>query len=112
MPGDWGGILYLGQLFDPKVSKIEHASLHFGGFKYSNVYAGRCGKQVHGTIAIEGYGSYEGPAISDTLIENSATGGIVTYNSDLGDVCTTDYSTASVTFKDNAEANLSIGTCM
>lgn len=113
-PGDWGGILF--NVFDPTISKIEHAQILYGGLSNPmDTHVGRCGEDFQGTLMIFGTGMpYDGPAISDTEIAFSPSSGIVSNASDSMVQLSTDYAdpALNITFHDIAGEDLVIGPCI
>ncbi len=80
-PGDWEGIYFIGNFYDPTKSKISYLNLEYAGLELRNtsgLHVGRCGDDVGGAIQISssdpgGGNTYDGPSITHTHISDSQT---------------------------------------
>jgi hypothetical protein len=82
--GDWEGIYFIGNFYDPAKSTISYLNLEYAGLELRNtsgLHVGRCGDDVGGAIQISssdpgGTSTYDGPTITHTHISHSQTYGI------------------------------------
>jgi hypothetical protein len=114
--GDWEGIYFFPNMFDPAVSKITHAQILYAGNSQDDpmnatFHVEQCGDPdfAFGAILIGGtQPTYAGPAITNTLIAHSLSNGIAADTGANGVHCTTDYTAAALgnTFQDIAVKNI------
>jgi hypothetical protein len=116
--GDWEGIYFLGNFYDPTKSKISYTQIAYAGLdllSVSGLHVGRCGEDFGGAIQISSPGgiTYDGPSITHTSIAHSQTYGIASDAGSNSGALTNDYSATALgnTFTDCALGKLAIGAC-
>ncbi|HEY3451239.1 MAG TPA: hypothetical protein VGK67_33080 [Myxococcales bacterium] len=111
-PGDWAGIFFNEGLFDPAVSSLTYLDLRYAGGDFGRNVA-NCGAQRLGTVAIDGSGQFQGPAMSSVTIDESASAGVAARSATaMGDeYLTTDYTAAVSCGSHNAGPCLDTAKC-